>query len=138
MDWQLVPSNVISPKEDNDKEIKEQSPPIAAEFDDSKLLRAVKLSQTRAGEAEVKAMLASKESEEVTSLLLLDALKLSAHQRWVKLLEIEISMLQRRRRLQRWKEDEEEDCVGDFALLLGIAGVGLAYGIAYYLFRYRH
>ncbi|KAG1342320.1 hypothetical protein COCNU_05G005490 [Cocos nucifera] len=100
------------------------------------LLRALQLSQTRAREAEKAAFLANARNEQMASLLLQESLRLSAHRQWVKLLEMEVSMLQER---ILWSQKEEQHVEDDavpaaaawcltLALCLGIAGVGLAFG----------
>ncbi|XP_008775876.2 uncharacterized protein LOC103696119 [Phoenix dactylifera] len=100
------------------------------------LLRALQLSQTRAREAEKKALLANAKNEQMASLLLQESLSLSAHRQWVKLLEMEVSMLEEKiLRSQKEEEHAEDDAAPaaaawclTLALCLGIAGVGLALG----------
>lgn len=71
----------------------------------------------------------------MATLLLEESLKLSAHRQWVKLLEVEVSMLQEKILRSQRKEHAEGDAVPAtatwclaLALCLGIGGVGLALG----------
>ncbi|OAY64380.1 uncharacterized protein LOC109727846 [Ananas comosus] len=108
--------------------------------DNPSLLRALQLSQTRAREAEKQALLARTTNRRMAALLLEESLRLSAHQRWIAMLEIEISMLQRKGLWQKEEDGRDEDaavaagaaaaatwCFA-LALCLGIAGVGFALG----------
>lgn len=97
----------------------------------SSLLRALQLSQTRAREAEKAASLASKQNKELAVLILEESLRLYAHRQWVKLLEIEVSMLEMRRSMTLKEEAKDEDDAEPtdswflaLALCTGIAGLG--------------
>jgi stress response protein YsnF len=100
------------------------------------LLRALRLSQTRAREAEKEFMATTEKNHQMMSLLLEESLRLSAHRQWVRILETENIVLKKR------TEEEKSEVKGDdvaavadmaswymaLALCLGIAGVGLALG----------
>ncbi|KAK1589598.1 hypothetical protein Q3G72_035616 [Acer saccharum] len=109
------------------------------------LLKALRLSQTRAREAEKRATNLTKERDCLSKAFLDDSLRLLAYRQCVKLLEVQVSMLQ-------WQGQELEeqhmfcDCDDDdidngvelswfvaLALCLGIAGVGFAFGCRYLL-----
>ncbi|KAK9285986.1 hypothetical protein L1049_025189 [Liquidambar formosana] len=119
------------------------------ENDKLELLKALRLSQTRAREAERKNEQIVKERDCLSNALLEESLKLFAHRRWVKLLEVQVSKLQSER-LHRGKQspccqccrsngvesspEEEDDGVKwvlALAVCLGIAGVGYAFGCRY-------
>ncbi|KAI9165250.1 hypothetical protein LWI28_010460 [Acer negundo] len=109
------------------------------------LLKALRLSQTRAREAEKRATNLTKERDCLSKAFLDDSLRLLAYRQCVKLLEVQVSMLQ----WQRQELEEEPmccDCDDDdidngvelswfvaLALCLGIAGVGFAFGCRYLL-----
>lgn len=72
----------------------------------------------------------------MAALLLQESLRLSAHRQWVKLLEMEVSMIQEKILWSQTEEEHAEDetvpaaaawCL-TLALCLGLAGVGLAFG----------
>lgn len=99
------------------------------------LLRALRLSQSRAREAEEKLAAAGASNGELAALLVRDSVVLSAHRRWVMILETENSVLRR----GVGSAVEEDGGAGDarhgvaawwvaFAVCVGIAGVGLAMG----------
>lgn len=101
------------------------------------LLRALRLSQTRAREAEKRASQERSRNQDLVGLLLADSLRLSAYRRWVELLEAEVSVLQKR--MLRPVQGEELGDEGSdpaaamtwwctLALSLGIVGVGFALG----------
>ncbi|KAL0908607.1 hypothetical protein M5K25_023110 [Dendrobium thyrsiflorum] len=102
-------------------------------FDDEtpSVLRALRLSQSRAREAEERVELTAAKNARLASMLLDESLRISAHRRWVMMLESEVSALNKRLS-QAAKEDG--DGAADFAwcialaLCLGIAGVGFALG----------
>nr|CAD1826312.1 unnamed protein product [Ananas comosus var. bracteatus] len=108
--------------------------------DNPSLLRALQLSQTRAREAEKQALLAGTTNRRMAELLLEESLRLSAHRRWIAMLEIEISMLQRKGLWQKEEDGRDEDAAAAagaaaaatwcfaLALCVGIAGVGFALG----------
>ncbi|XP_029124399.1 uncharacterized protein [Elaeis guineensis] len=140
------PLKLFSPIEDDEKKNKitainstplvpQNSLPTPAPSENSSLLRALRLSQTRAREAEKKASLANARNEHMATLLLEESLRLSAHRQWVKLLEAEVAMLQEKILWSRTEEHAEGDampaaatwCLA-LALCLGIGGVGIALG----------
>ncbi|KAK3211238.1 hypothetical protein Dsin_015944 [Dipteronia sinensis] len=108
------------------------------------LLKALRFSQTRAREAEKRAANLTKERDCLSKAFFDDSLRLLAYRQCVKLLEVQVSMLQ-------WQRQELEgehmccDCDDDIdngvelswfvalALCLGIAGVGFAFGCRYLL-----
>ncbi|VVA35186.1 PREDICTED: transmembrane [Prunus dulcis] len=118
------------------------------------LLKALRLSQTRAREAEKKAEKLGKEKDCLSDALLAEARELFAYRQWVRLLELKVSKLE-----SQWAEQEEEGSFlggrskgleeqsvkegdegenGDgiswivaLALCFGIAGVGFAFGCRY-------
>lgn len=103
------------------------------------LLRALRLSQSRAREAEEKLAAAGASHGGLAALLLRDSAALSAHRRWVMMLEAENSVLRAGRGSAHGGADpgEGEDgrAVGvnaawwvALAVCVGIAGVGLALG----------
>ncbi|KAG2579409.1 uncharacterized protein LOC120679009 [Panicum virgatum] len=107
------------------------------------LLRALRLSQSRAREAEEKLAAAGASNGELAALLVRDSVALSAHRRWVMMLEAENSLL---RGGGGRGADPGPDDDGDgnawrsgggggvaawwvaLAVCVGIAGVGLALG----------
>lgn len=102
--------------------------------ENSSLLRALQLSQTRAREAEKAALQASKQNKELAVLILEESLRLYAHRQWVKLLEIEVSMLEKRRPMTLKEEAKDEDYAEStdswflaLALCLGIASMGFVF-----------
>ncbi|KAJ9129298.1 hypothetical protein P3X46_033895 [Hevea brasiliensis] len=120
------------------------------------LFKALRLSQTRAREAERKAASLIKERDCISNALLRESMQLFAYRQWVKLLEVQVFKLQseRQRQEKKWqcscgrservKElfNEGTDCEDGggssgvswmvaMAFCLGIAGVGLAFGFRY-------
>ncbi|KAM5577141.1 hypothetical protein ABKV19_007809 [Rosa sericea] len=96
------------------------------------LLKALRLSQTRAREAEKKAEKLAQEKECLSNALLAEAKELFAYRQWVRLLELKVSKLH-----SQFAEQEHQECCGcetwivALALCLGIAGVGFAFGSRY-------
>lgn len=96
------------------------------------LLKALRLSQTRAREAENKAEKLAKEKECLSNALLSEAQELFAYRQWVRLLELKVSKLH-----SQFADQEHQECCGcetwivALALCLGIAGVGFAFGSRY-------
>ncbi|XP_062194886.1 uncharacterized protein LOC133898273 [Phragmites australis] len=103
------------------------------------LLRALRLSQSRAREAEEKLATAGGSNGELAALLVRDSVALSAHRRWVMMLEAENSLL--RGAASRGAEPDPDDDEAEaaqrggvaawwvaLAVCIGIAGVGLALG----------
>lgn len=119
------------------------------ENDRLELLKALRLSQTRAREAEKKAAILAKERDCLENALLEEAKELFAYRQLVRLLELQVSYLNSKW-IQREKQgicgcdssmfmkegDEEDDResitrIMALALCLGIAGVGFVYGCRY-------
>ncbi|CAL5001585.1 unnamed protein product [Urochloa decumbens] len=104
------------------------------------LLRALRLSQSRAREAEEKLAAAGASNGELAALLVRDSVALSAHRRWVMMLEAENSLLTSGRGGGADADgdgDARRDGGGGgglaawwvaLAVCVGIAGVGLALG----------
>uniref|UniRef100_A0A0A9FJG1 Uncharacterized protein n=1 Tax=Arundo donax TaxID=35708 RepID=A0A0A9FJG1_ARUDO len=107
------------------------------------LLRALRLSQSRAREAEEKLAAAGASNGELAALLVRDSVALSAHRRWVMMLEAENSLLRGAAASSGAEPDpdgEEAAARGGgggggvatwwvaLAFCVGIAGVGLALG----------
>lgn len=114
------------------------------------LLKALRLSQTRAREAERKLCILSKERDDLSKFLLEESLQLFAYKQWLKLMEYQVSKLEKQEKKKKqecaacqrgticWDaakiEDEEDDQKGSksmkwfvaFAFCLGIAGFGFA------------
>ncbi|KAL5230680.1 hypothetical protein ABZP36_029456 [Zizania latifolia] len=101
---------------------------------DDPLMRALRLSQSRAREAEGKLAAAGASNGELAELLVRDSVVLSAHRRWVMMLEAENILL---RGVRAVVEDDGEEEGGArrgavaawwlaLAVCVGIAGVGLA------------
>ncbi|BAF23986.1 uncharacterized protein [Oryza sativa Japonica Group] len=109
-----------------------------------RLMRALRLSQSRAREAEEKLAAAGASNGELSALLVRDSVVLSAHRRWVMMLEAENSGLRGAAGAagsakEGVGEDEDEDDDGGarrgaaawwlaLAVCVGIAGIGLAMG----------
>lgn len=93
------------------------------------LLKALRLSQTRAREAEKRGQCLAKERDMVCNGLMRESLRASAYRNWVRILELQVSVL--KSRLNRQEDDdkeeatEEEGIVMDWAISLGIA-LGIA------------
>lgn len=122
------------------------------------LLRALRLSQTRAREAEERGAAAAAERDAVARALIGEAARSSAYRRWVRVLELEVAalksktrrrpdgeLLRRRRRegcggsAEEGDSDEEEEeergasmaWMVALAIPLGIAGIGFALACRY-------
>ncbi|XP_039145015.1 uncharacterized protein LOC120282302 [Dioscorea cayenensis subsp. rotundata] len=137
------PVKYFSPTEFADKQLKERTLPDkmpdknckdnqSEENENTGLLRALQLSQTRAREAEKKASTESTRNKEMTDMIFKESMKLYAHRQWVKLLDIEISMLNKRSHTSNEIPVEADIpltawCL-TLALCIGIAGVGFAFG----------
>ncbi|KAI8536333.1 hypothetical protein RHMOL_Rhmol10G0248900 [Rhododendron molle] len=76
------------------------------------LLKALRLSQTRAREAEKKAAGLAKERDFLRNALMEDSLKLFAYRQWVKLLEFELVGVEREKKKDEGVFCEEGDCEG--------------------------
>ncbi|KAH7655545.1 hypothetical protein IHE45_18G019100 [Dioscorea alata] len=135
------PVKYFSPAEfaDCDKKLKKRTLPDkickdnqSEEKENTGLLRALQLSQTRAREAEKKASTESARNKEITDMIFKESMKLYAHRQWVNLLDIEISMLNKRSHTSNEIPVEADIpltawCL-TLALCIGIAGVGFAFG----------
>ncbi|CAD6264437.1 unnamed protein product [Miscanthus lutarioriparius] len=105
---------------------------------DEDLLRALRLSQSRAREAEDHLSAAGATNVDLAALLVRDSVALSAHRRWVMMLEAENSLLRGRRGdADAGPEPEPDPDHGAggvaawwvaLAVCVGVAGVGLALG----------
>lgn len=103
------------------------------------LLKALRLSQTRAREAEKKAAILAKERDCLSGAFLEEAKELFAYRQLVRLLELQVSYLKSKcdsSMLMKEGDEEEDDResisrIVAFALCLGIAGVGFACGCRY-------
>ncbi|XP_050371250.1 uncharacterized protein LOC126789166 [Argentina anserina] len=101
-------------------------------YEKLELLKALRLSQTRAREAEKKAEKLAREKECLSNDLLAEAKELFAYRQWVRLLELKVSELH-----SQFAEQEHQECCGcetwivALALCLGFAGVGFAFGSRY-------
>ncbi|KAL8047106.1 hypothetical protein ABFX02_08G217300 [Erythranthe guttata] len=126
---------------------------LSKEKGELEILKALRLSQTRAREAERKLRTLIKEKDELSRMLVDDSLRLFAYRQWVRLLELELNL---QRRQQQKKEDdvmnyadeskEEENYEKDgiistknqwctaIGLCLAFAGFGFALGYYSYLF----
>lgn len=108
------------------------------------LLKALRLSQTRAREAEKKAAGLAKERDFLRNALMEDSLKLFAYRQWVKLLEFELVGVEREKKKDEGVFCEEGDCEGGgggvggwivgWVVCLGVVGVGFAFGCRYNFF----
>ncbi|GJN15918.1 hypothetical protein PR202_gb02865 [Eleusine coracana subsp. coracana] len=103
--------------------------------DKDTLLRALRLSQSRAREVEEKLAAAGASNGDLAALLVRDAVALSAHRRWVMMLEAENSLLRGGGAAAEPEPDAGEARGGGvaawwvaLAVCVGIAGVGLALG----------
>ncbi|XP_052190041.1 uncharacterized protein LOC127799865 [Diospyros lotus] len=98
------------------------------------LLKALRLSQTRAREAEKRAEALAKERDSLAEAFLKESRLLSAYRWWVKLLDLRLSRLQRQISGRPNEEEDGEDGGGEFnwfvavAVCFGIAGLGFASG----------
>lgn len=107
----------------------------AAAKDDG-LLRALRLSQSRAREAEDKLAAAGATNVDLAALLVRDSVALSAHRRWVMMLEAENSLLRGRGEGADPEPQPDPDHGAGgvavwwvaLAVCVGVAGVGLALG----------
>ncbi|GJN03819.1 hypothetical protein PR202_ga21301 [Eleusine coracana subsp. coracana] len=102
------------------------------------LLRALRLSQSRAREVEEKLAAAGASNGDLAAMLVRDAVALSAHRRWVMMLEAENALLRGGGAAAEPGPDADEARRGGgggvaawwvaLAVCVGIAGVGLALG----------
>ncbi|KAL2907213.1 Serine/threonine-protein kinase greatwall [Bienertia sinuspersici] len=109
------------------------------------LLKALRLSQTRAREAEAKYRAITKERDALAMAFVQDSMQILAYRQFVRLLEVQVSLFQKQQKVccdcgkRKQEEDEVDDGNGSnglnffmtVAFCLGIAGVGLAIGCKY-------
>lgn len=95
------------------------------------LLKALRLSQTRAREAEKKAARLVKEKEAIFNALLKESSHFSAYRQLVRLLRIQVSKL--RKQQQNGDGEGNVAWLMALALCLGIAGVGITFGYRYFV-----
>ncbi|KAJ6733608.1 hypothetical protein OIU74_005394 [Salix koriyanagi] len=77
-------------------------------YEKLELLKALRLSQTRARDAERKAASLIKERDCVANALFHDSSQLFAYRQWVRLLEFQVLKAQE----QQWKQQEKKLCCG--------------------------
>ncbi|KDP29731.1 hypothetical protein JCGZ_18666 [Jatropha curcas] len=129
---------VISPmtvKREKEEERSDFDVKCGGENEKLELLKALRLSQTRAREAEEKAANLAKDRDSITNVLLKESMQLFAYRQWVRLLEFQVLKLQsQKKKLLNEGGADGDDGVSWFmalAFCLGIAGVGLAFGCRY-------
>ncbi|KAJ0097245.1 hypothetical protein Patl1_28258 [Pistacia atlantica] len=110
----------------------------SGESEKLELLKALRLSQTRAREAEKRAASFAKERDSLYCVFLEDSMRIFAYRQWMRLLEVQVSKVQKRESAGKEGDDDGEDGVGvslfmALALCLGIVGVGFAFGCKYLL-----
>lgn len=96
----------------------EMADAISSENEKLELLKALRLSQSRAREAERKAAVLSKERDDLSNLLLQQSMQLLAYKQWVRIMEFQLSKLNKHQENQKHgygasdraeKEPKEED-----------------------------
>ncbi|XP_059639637.1 uncharacterized protein LOC132282011 [Cornus florida] len=119
--------------------VQEDESNSGAENEKLDLLKALRLSQTRAREAEKMAAVLAKERDCLCNALVEESMRLLSYRQWVKLLDLQLSKLQRQQQQEEQScEEEEEEAGGSMtwfvalALCLGITGVGIAFGCRYF------
>ncbi|PON47360.1 hypothetical protein TorRG33x02_323650 [Trema orientale] len=107
---------------------------VGDSYDKLELLKALRLSQTRAREAEKKAKVLAKEKDCLSRALVDEAKVLFAHRQWVRLLELQVSSLCSKSKADHHDEDRDRDrdhgCITwvmALAFCLGIAAFGCSY-----------
>ncbi|GMI86597.1 hypothetical protein like AT2G46550 [Hibiscus trionum] len=112
------------------------------------IFKALRLSQTRAREAERKAAGLAEEKERLWNALMKDSLQLFGYRQWVRLLEIQVWVLKsqtankEKNRCdetegERWEEEgggnngDEMSWLVALAICFGIASVGFVFGCRY-------
>ncbi|KAK8474163.1 hypothetical protein V6N13_126821 [Hibiscus sabdariffa] len=111
------------------------------EDDDGRLeiFKALRLSQTRAREAERKAAGLAEEKQRLSNAFMKDSLQLFAYRQWVRLLEIQVWVLESQmvnKEGGKWEEEggnngDEMSWLVALAICFGIASVGFAFGCRY-------
>ncbi|XP_030499754.2 uncharacterized protein LOC115715094 [Cannabis sativa] len=104
----------------------------AGNYDKLELLKALRLSQTRAREAEKKIKVMAKEKDSLSKALVDEAKILFAHRQWVRLLELQASTLCSKSKVSDHNRDPHQNgsCISwvlAFAFCLGIAAIGCTY-----------
>lgn len=157
-DWDMMINHLVSPKSGPELMQNCDLPPPMKVFTASEkvipspinrickdekleLLKALRLSQTRAREAEKKAASLSKEKDLISNAMLKESLRLFAYRQWVRLLEIQVSGRHWQGKNEgkqfcccdEWEKREGDDHSGmpwlvALAICLGIAGVGFSFG----------
>ncbi|PIN24606.1 hypothetical protein CDL12_02657 [Handroanthus impetiginosus] len=112
--------------------------------DKLELLKALRLSQSRAREAERKLTVLTMEKDVLSNLLVQDSLRLFAHRQWITLLEFQVLKLQRQLEDRHRNyaapgspKDHYENSGSNkwgaaIALLMAITGMGYALGYRYF------
>ncbi|KAM7523784.1 hypothetical protein LguiA_013686 [Lonicera macranthoides] len=122
-----------------EEENKFHLPRYGFENEKLELLKALRLSQTRAREAERKAAVLIKERETISNALLEESTRLFAYRQWVRLLELQVSKLRRQEGEERLVKNEDDNVgagssitwIMAIAICLGVAGVGFVFGCRY-------
>ncbi|XP_019185157.1 PREDICTED: uncharacterized protein LOC109180142 [Ipomoea nil] len=104
-------------------------PPVEDHNEKLELLKALRLSQTRAREAERKYQVLSKETDALSNLLLKESLRLLACRNWVRLLELQVSQMEKQSNTREEIDDHNISSTWFVAMAfcMGIAGVSLAF-----------
>ncbi|CAA2976357.1 Hypothetical predicted protein [Olea europaea subsp. europaea] len=116
------------------QEVAEDEVMMSKDSSDGKLeiLKALRLSQTRAREAERKCSVLLNERDALSNLLLDESLRLFAYKQWVRLLEFRVSILEREQRTVDMKSDSSSmKQYAAVAFCLAIGGMGFAIGCSY-------
>ncbi|KAJ0039830.1 hypothetical protein Pint_27629 [Pistacia integerrima] len=115
----------------------------SGESEKLELVKALRLSQTRAREAEKRAASFAKERDSLYCVFLEDSMRIFAYRQWMRLLEVQVSKVQKTESnllcccgAGKEGDDDGEDGVGvslfmALALCLGIVSVGFAFGCKY-------
>lgn len=101
--------------------------------ENTSLLRALRLSQSRAREAEKKAAAACKSKEQMSSFLMDESIRLSTHKRWVRLLETQILLLGEKKRLIAREEEGDGFSTLTWCLTLALC-LGMGFSLGRYVF----
>ncbi|XP_062100015.1 uncharacterized protein LOC133805883 [Humulus lupulus] len=120
--------------DDNDNVYRKDA--VGGNYDKLELLKALRLSQTRAREAEKKIKVLAKEKDSLSKALVDEAKILFAHRQWVRLLELQASTLCCKSKVNNYHHHHQHDHDQDgscitwvvaFAFCLGIAAIGCTY-----------
>lgn len=96
------------------------------------LLRALRLSQTRAREAEAKCASMAKERESLVLAFMEDSMQLFGYRQLVRLLDFQVSKLQQ----QKEEDGGSLTWIMAMAFCFGVAGFGFALGFNYYYYYF--